>query len=590
MEIIHVRYHQIMRAAGEQSTHQGIAITLRWVALLGLALLLASRGAGVLTLPALLAAGGIWNLILSINWLREKTSRRQEIVGLLFDFALATALFYFSRTLLGPLVWAGLLPIVSAAWAFGLAGGAAASLAVSLGFAAMAVIDVPLMQIPIQMLMPGGVFLAAGIMLGFAARQIQLRLKQSGDLDLSRRSDSERRERERIKALYEVTSTLNSSLVFDQVLELALDLCINSLTEPNETVSRAVGGILLFHEGGLRVAAARRLAAKDIGRVLPAQQGALAELLQNGEALTLVQPGKDPEFSQLAGLQNCQSLYGTPLRFGIDLFGVMFFAHPEETFFTADRCELVDVVARQVMVALQNAQLYEALNEEKERIALIEQQARNQLARNLHDGPTQSVAAIAMRVNLARRLLAKDPAAAGEELYKLEDLARRTTKEIRHMLFTLRPQALEDSGIAAALRDLAHQIEESYEQKILVEADAEAVARMDLGRQGVLFYIAAEAIANARKHAQAKTIAVRLTRPERDVVLLEVEDDGLGFTSQEEQAKRANNGTVGLETLRERVELINGVMRLDSQKGRGTQLRVWVPLSEQAGERLRQGK
>ncbi len=441
-----------------------------------------------------------------------------------------------------------------------------------------------------QMVIPAAGLIAAGLILGLAARQIQLHLKQSGDLDLSRRAERERHERERTRALYDVTATLNSSLVFDQVLELALDLGINSLTEPNEAVSRAVGGILLFHEGGLRLAAARRLAAKDVGRVLPAQQGALAELLQNGEALTLAQPGKDAEFSHIAGLQNCQSLYCTPLRFGMDLFGVLFFAHPQETFFTTERCELVDVVARQVMVALQNAQLYEALNEEKERIALIEQQARNQLARNLHDGPTQSVAAIAMRVNLARRLLAKDPAAAGEELYKLEDLARRTTKEIRHMLFTLRPQALENLGLVAALKDLANQVEESYEQKILVEADPEAVARMDLGRQGVLFYIAAEGVANARKHAQAKTITVRLTKPEHDVVLLEVEDDGQGFTAQEEQAKRDNQGALGLETLRERVELINGVMRLDSQKGRGTQLRVWAPLSEQAGERLRQSR
>lgn len=579
-----------MGAAGEQSIRQGIAITLRWVALLAVALLLAEGGASVITLPALVGAGGVWNLILSANWLRGRSSRRQEIFGDLVDFALAAALFYFSRTLLGPLVWAGLLPIISAAWVFGLPGGVAAALTTILGFAGMSVIDVPLTDVPARMLNPAGIFLAAGVVFGFVARQIQLRLKQSGDLESSRQSETERRERERIKALYEVTTTLNSSLVFDQVLELALDLCINSLTEANETVSRAVGGILLVGEGGLRLAAGRRLAAKDIGRVLPGEQGALAELLQNGEALTLAQPGKDAEFSHVAGLQNSQSLYCTSLRFGMDLFGVMFFGHPGEGFFTTDRCELIDVVARQVMLALQNAQLYEALNEEKERIALIEQQARNQLARNLHDGPTQSVAAIAMRVNLARRLLAKDPAAAGEELYKLEDLARRTTKEIRHMLFTLRPQALENSGIVAALKDLANQVEESYEQKILVEADAESVARMDLGRQGVLFYIAAEAIANARKHAQAKTITVRLSKPERDVILLEIEDDGQGFTAQEQQAKRASDGAVGLETLHERVELINGVMRIDSQQGRGTHVRVWAPLNEQAGERLRRSK
>jgi signal transduction histidine kinase len=585
-----LRYHQIMRAAGEGSLDQGIAITLRWTALLGLGLLLASLGASVITLPVLLGLGGLWNLLLSINWLRGKVSHRQEILALASDFLLAVALFYFSRTLLGPLVWAGLLPVASAAWAFGLGGGLGAALGLTVGFAALSAIDFPLAEIPMQMLTPAIIFVAAGVAFGFVGRQVQLRLKQGADLAGGLREESEHRQRERTQLLYQVTSALNSSLVFDQVLESALDLAINALTEPDESVSHAVGGILLFGEGGLRLAAGRRLAAKDIGRVLPGKEGALATLVRDGETLTLAQPSQDPEFSHISGLQNCQSLYCTPLRFGLDLFGILFFGHPQADFFNTERAELLEVIARQVMVALQNAQLYETLNEEKERIVHIQEQARKQLARNLHDGPTQSVAAIAMRVNLARRMLAKDPAAASDELYKLEDLARRTTKEIRHMLFTLRPQALESSGLVAALGDLAHQVEESYEQKIQVEAEPDAVARMDLGRQGVLFYIAAEAVSNARRHAQAKNITVRLSKPERDVVMLQVDDDGAGFTAQEERAKRDNEGALGLDTLRERVELINGVMRLDSQAGRGTQLRVWAPLNEQAAERLRQGK
>lgn len=568
----------------------GLAKISRWIVLLGISLLLAANGLFTVTLAAIIGLAAISAAAFSLIAMSGRNMPRFRIFGLIADFALALALFYVTRTLLGPLVWAALLPIAAAAWTLAFLPNLLVAIAATLGFGLLAIIDTPVAQVPALMLVPVLVFIATSLVLGFIAQQIRRRQKQGSDIESGQQEEAGRRERERIKAIYEVTATLNSSLVFDQVLELALDLGINALAEPNEPVSHAVGGILLFHEGGLRLAAARRLAAADLGRILPGRNSALADMLKDGEPRLVSHPTRDPEFSLLAGLQNCKSLYCTPLRFGLDLFGVMFLAHPQENFFTQERRDLIDVVARQVMGALQNAQLYEELNQEKERMAGIQENARKQLARNLHDGPTQSIAAIAMRVNLARRLLTKDATAAGEELYKLEDLARRTTKEIRHMLFTLRPQALETSGIVAALKDLAQQTEEAYEQKVEIEADPEAVERMDLSRQSILFYVAAEAISNARRHAQAKAIHVKLSKGERDIALLEISDDGIGFTQQQAATKKETDGSLGLDTLRERVELINGAMRLDSSPGTGTKLTVLAPLNEQAAERLRRGE
>ena len=102
-------------------------------------------------------------------------------------------------------------------------------------------------------------------------------------------------------------------------------------------------------------------------------------------------------------------------------------------------------------------------------MAEAQDEARRKLARDLHDGPTQSVSAIAMRVNFARRLMERDVAEAGEELYKIEDLARKTTKEIRHMLFTLRPLVLESQGLTAALQAMAEKVNETYNQNVIVE-------------------------------------------------------------------------------------------------------------------------
>ncbi len=568
----------------------GLAATSRWIVLIGLALLLAATGLFTSTLAAILAIAAISAAGISLIALGGRNLGRLRILSLILDFVLASALFYVTRTLLGPLVWAALLPIAAAAWTLAFVPNLLIAVATTLGFALLAVIDTPLAEIPTRMLLPSMLLIGSSLVIGFIAHQIRRRQKQGSDIQSGQQEEASRQERERIKAIYEVTATLNSSLDFDRVLELALDLGINAMAEPNEPVSRAVGGLLLFDEGGLRVAAARRLAAADLGRILPGRNSALADMLKDGEPRLIGHPARDPEFSLIAGLQNCQSLYSTPLRFGLDLFGAMFLAHPQENFFTQERRDLIDVVARQVMGALQNAQLYEELSEEKERITGIQEKARKQLARNLHDGPTQSVAAIAMRVNLARRLLAKDANAASEELFKLEDLARRTTKEIRHLLFTLRPQALETSGIVAALKDLAQQTEDAYEQKVEIDADPEAVNGMDLARQGVLFYIAAEAISNARRHAQAKAIRVKLSKGERDIALMEVSDDGVGFNQQEANAKKETDGSLGLDTLRERVELVNGAMRLDSSPGKGTKLTVLAPLNPQAAERLRRGE
>jgi two-component system sensor histidine kinase NreB len=173
---------------------------------------------------------------------------------------------------------------------------------------------------------------------------------------------------------------------------------------------------------------------------------------------------------------------------------------------------------------------------------------------------------------------------------KVEELARRTTKEMRHMLFSLQPKSLENGGLAMALEDLVKQTQDTFEQAVDLRANGEAVKKMDLGRQGVLFHIAAEAITNARKHASASRIAVRLDLAEEDIVLLEIIDDGAGFDQKEVEGVRKQGGNkLGLATLRERVELINGVLSIESEQGRGTRVRVWAPLNEQAAERLRYG-
>jgi two-component sensor histidine kinase len=188
------------------------------------------------------------------------------------------------------------------------------------------------------------------------------------------------------------------------------------------------------------------------------------------------------------------------------------------------------------------------------------------------------VAAIAMRVNYIRRLVERQPQQATEELWKIEELARRTTKEIRHMLFTLRPLVLETQGLLAALAQLAEKMQETHDMHVMLKAQPDAEEYLDTNQQGVLFYIVEEAVNNARKHAQSETVWVRLFRREGFIVV-EIEDNGIGFDVGAVDSSYDQRDSLGMVNMRERAELIEGTLRIQSAAGRGTKITVLVPVN-----------
>ena len=180
----------------------------------------------------------------------------------------------------------------------------------------------------------------------------------------------------------------------------------------------------------------------------------------------------------------------------------------------------------------------------------------------------------------------KDEKSALNELVKIEELAHRTTKEIRHMLFTLRPLILESQGLTAALQSMAEKMRETYTQNVVIDVEEQVVENLEMGKQGVIFYIVEEGVNNARKHAAAPNIWVRLKQLELGLALLEIQDDGMGFNVNAVTKAYDKRGSLGMINLRERTELVNGVLNIQSQPGKGTLIQVYVPLTEEAADRL----
>lgn len=376
----------------------------------------------------------------------------------------------------------------------------------------------------------------------------------------------------------ELTATLN----YERVLDLSLDAGAAALGAQD---GRLISVLLLFEGRDLVIASSRGLPVSDQRAVFPAGEGLLEAALRTGMMQVTHDPAHDPELRRLAALHPCQAAVCLPLVVGLDAFGALVFASPRADLFTSERLELLEAVSHQAIGALQNAKLYQNLVQEKERISEVHEEARRKLARDLHDGPTQSISAIAMRVNFARRLIERDVAAAADELFKIEELARRTTKEIRQMLFTLRPLVLESQGLVSALEQLASKMSETYNQQVIVEAVPKAADDMELGKQGVVFFIAEEAVNNARKHARAEHIWIRLRR-EGELFQMEVEDDGVGFDLGAVESDYEARGSLGMVNLRERTELVSGVIRINSSAGKGTRVVLTVPLTVVAAERL----
>lgn len=129
-------------------------------------------------------------------------------------------------------------------------------------------------------------------------------------------------------------------------------------------------------------------------------------------------------------------------------------------------------------------------------------------------------------------------------------------------------------------------MKETYSQNVIVNIDEGLLDQLEMGKQGVIFYIVEEAVDNARKHARAAHIWVRLRPLEEGLALLEIQDDGAGFDVEAVNRTYDNRGSLGMVNLRERSELVNGLLHIQSAPGKGTRVQVYIPLTEEVADRL----
>jgi two-component system sensor histidine kinase UhpB len=211
-----------------------------------------------------------------------------------------------------------------------------------------------------------------------------------------------------------------------------------------------------------------------------------------------------------------------------------------------------------------SSKMFEAIEEERRRIG-----------RELHDDTSQTLAAALIGLDQAAKALADAP----ESLHKVEnaiDLIRYCLDQIKLLVYDLRPSMLDDLGLVPALR---WYIETHLRDSgIAVETDfGDAGGRLPAGVETALYRIAQESLSNVVQHSGAKRVTVDLvTTP--GYAELAVTDDGMGFEPDEVMFDQAGRFGIGLLSIKERVELLDGTVRIDSSTGKGTRVQVVIPL------------
>jgi signal transduction histidine kinase len=267
------------------------------------------------------------------------------------------------------------------------------------------------------------------------------------------------------------------------------------------------------------------------------------------------------------------------LQMGGQLMGALVVFHDCPRQFHPDEKALARTLAQQAAIAIENAQLYNALQAERERLRALsirltqaQESERTRIARELHDEAGQSLTAVRLQLDFIASVLPPDtPEPVHEQIDEAQTLVSRTLEEIRRISIDLRPSLLDDLGLMPALRWQCDHFSRHVNLKTHFESKGN-VRRLDADVETAVYRAAQEALTNIARHAQATEAKIMLDYQDERLCLV-IADNGQGFS---ETAYKGMG--VGLTGMRERIATVGGTLYVDSSPGDGLTLRIEVPL------------
>ena len=368
-----------------------------------------------------------------------------------------------------------------------------------------------------------------------------------------------------VTALNRSTGLITSTLDLDKVLDLILEQLAEVVAYDSATIMWRV-------EGVLRVIACRgfRDPATVLGtRFDPSTNALTARLVNEAQPVVLADVLDEPTFVTDPG--DCtRSWIGVPLVVRDKCIGALTLDECTPGFYDAEDGHTVMAFANQAAVALENARLYDRSRD----LAVLEE--RNRLARELHDSISQMLFSMVLNAEAAAAMFESNPPAARIQVARLQETSHIALKDMRTLIFELRPANLEEEGLVPVLRKHATLVKDR--NGIDVQLQAEGQQRWPFQMEKALYRIAQEALTNVIKHAQA-TQAILTLKADDGTVRLTVDDNGRGLAVAREQ--RAGHSSLGLTSMRERAEQLGGTFAIGPRPdGPGTRVSVSLPYEQ----------
>lgn len=401
------------------------------------------------------------------------------------------------------------------------------------------------------------------------------------------------REQERVEelaTLNTVSQTINSELdvtvILDKITQAVLDILSASRSELF-LVSPDKKHLNLASSAGLGT-------QKDMsGWQIPVGKGLAGWSAEENRSICVRTARDDPRYitrPELTSLEET-SVAVAPLAHRGRVIGVISVHSKPGNPYDSDRLDLLQTFANQAAISLQNAELYQNLRAEQERIIKAQEEVRHQLARDLHDNTAQMLSLIIMNLDLTRQMFLNNEVDEIEgEFDELENLARQANREIRTLLFELRPIILESRGLIPALDAYHNQLNQSMECKVHLDT-VPLGFQIKLQGASTIFSIIQEAVNNIRKHAHAKNIWIRVY-VENEFLYFTVEDDGVGFDFDATIADYDGSGSFGLLNMHERAAILDGNLTIKSPRPnevRGTMVAGAIPIANLKSQQERSG-
>lgn len=217
------------------------------------------------------------------------------------------------------------------------------------------------------------------------------------------------------------------------------------------------------------------------------------------------------------------------------------------------------------------------------RIIKAQEDERRRIAREMHDGPAQAMSNVVLKAEICEKMAEMDMNKAINELKGLKDVVRSCLKDVRRIIYDLRPMSIDDLGLKPTLQKYIESFSQQNKVSVELKVRGEDGRIKDSNIILTVFRVVQECLNNIRKHAQATSVVIQMECVENSITL-RIKDDGKGFeTSKLSEANRDESGGFGLLGMKERVELLEGSFGIDSAIGMGTTIRVQLPYELQGG-------